>query len=321
MNDQARGFLRGYNPRMSRSGGVVVLGPRVAPDGSSMPPYGPALQHLAFTGYGLASRASLWQRHQHAFLELHFFVQGSFRCWVGADLFHMAGGYVLLVPPGAPHGGWLDRMPPGELYWLGLRPLEATPDGSPLGLTEPEVRMIDETLFNRQPRSFRVTRDLAGPFRALVAAYPVRDSVALLAARASLLQILEIVAEASRSPATRALSTRIERSVALIADHMGAPLSVPELANSVGCSPTHFAREFRSQMGISVKDYDVRCRVLAACRELTERDATVTHLAHRLGFASSQHFATAFKRVTGLTPTQYQAACATPLAGEHLIHA
>jgi AraC-like DNA-binding protein len=198
-------------------------------------------------------------------------------------------------------------MPPGELYWLCLRAPQRSDDF--LGLSNEETGLLREALFEHSGRTFRVTKNLAVPFRALVDAYPVRDAAALLSARAALLQILEIVAEASRSPKGRRVSPRIERAVALMAEHLESPWHVTALAREVGYSPTHFAREFRARMGTSAKDYYARCRILAACRELMAAHASVTSLAHKLGFASSQHFATAFKRVTGLTPTEYHAAC------------
>jgi AraC family transcriptional regulator len=37
-------------------------------------------------------------------------------------------------------------------------------------------------------------------------------------------------------------------------------------------------------------------------------DKTVTEIAYELGFSSSQHFATAFKRHSGVSPRQFRLA-------------
>ena len=47
---------------------------------------------------------------------------------------------------------------------------------------------------------------------------------------------------------------------------------------------------------------------MAAAKELlTSSDARVSDIAQRLGFPSAQHFATQFKRETGLTPRAWRA--------------
>jgi AraC-like DNA-binding protein len=58
-------------------------------------------------------------------------------------------------------------------------------------------------------------------------------------------------------------------------------------------------------MGIAPAAYRMRRRVETAERWLgNDRKVKVTEVAHSLGFDSSQHFATVFKRHTGRRPTE-----------------
>ena len=52
--------------------------------------------------------------------------------------------------------------------------------------------------------------------------------------------------------------------------------------------------------------YILKVRIEAAKQRLAARDESITQIAMRLGFASSQYFATTFKRITGVTPRAYR---------------
>lgn len=39
---------------------------------------------------------------------------------------------------------------------------------------------------------------------------------------------------------------------------------------------------------------------------LKQRDVDITQIAFRVGFSSQSHFSTAFKKLTGFTPTEYR---------------
>jgi AraC family transcriptional regulator len=48
------------------------------------------------------------------------------------------------------------------------------------------------------------------------------------------------------------------------------------------------------------------CRLNEAKRRLKESDESITDIAAALGFSSSQHFSTHFKKMFGCTPTSYR---------------
>ena len=60
-------------------------------------------------------------------------------------------------------------------------------------------------------------------------------------------------------------------------------------------------------MGCGVMEYFNRIRVDAAKELIREGDQNFTEIAATLCFGSSQYFTTVFKRVSGMTPTEYRA--------------
>jgi AraC family transcriptional regulator len=109
----------------------------------------------------------------------------------------------------------------------------------------------------------------------------------------------------SYGPATlnpRAMS-RVEE---LIESHLGADLTLQELATAAGYSRSHFLRSFRATTGVTPHRYLLNRRIEHARRLLAEGDTDIAEVAYRCGFSSQAHLTTAFRRQYGLTPAEYR---------------
>lgn len=95
--------------------------------------------------------------------------------------------------------------------------------------------------------------------------------------------------------------------VAYIREHLTSPLSLPEIACSLGISTGHLSRLFKLATGYGVIEYANRMRIMLA-RELVERPGeSVAHAAAQVGFTDEKYFSRLFKKITGMTVTQYRA--------------
>ena len=81
---------------------------------------------------------------------------------------------------------------------------------------------------------------------------------------------------------------------------------ISELARLAGLSPSRLSECFMRDTGMSPHQYLLHARIGMAKEMLRHSDVSVTTLAHDLGFSSSQHFATTFKRITGGTAQAYR---------------
>lgn len=107
------------------------------------------------------------------------------------------------------------------------------------------------------------------------------------------------------------LSSRLlKRVVEYIEDTLGQPIKLRELATLAGISARHFERAFRQSTGSSPHAY-VMDRRLQKARDLLihQPGLPIEQIAFRLGFSSSSHFSSAFRRQTGLTPTDFRKTC------------
>lgn len=91
-----------------------------------------------------------------------------------------------------------------------------------------------------------------------------------------------------------------------IDEHIGACLSIRELASTCGYSPTHFSRMFRQAFGMPVHQFVMQRRLAAARRMLNEDKASLADIAADCGFSSQAHFNAAFKRHEGMTPGDFR---------------
>jgi AraC-like DNA-binding protein len=95
---------------------------------------------------------------------------------------------------------------------------------------------------------------------------------------------------------------QIGRALALIHRDPARSWTVGELAREAAMSRSAFAARFSELVDEPAIQYLTRWRMQLAHNALREQGATVSELAHRLGYRSEAAFARAFKRVIGIPP-------------------
>jgi len=86
----------------------------------------------------------------------------------------------------------------------------------------------------------------------------------------------------------------------------GAAPSVSELARQCGIGPRRFMQLFRATTGQTVRSWVDAQRMEKARRLLSETRLPLKVIAFDLGFANQGIFSTAFKRMAGVSPSEYR---------------
>ncbi|WP_380168909.1 AraC family transcriptional regulator [Jannaschia sp. R86511] len=92
----------------------------------------------------------------------------------------------------------------------------------------------------------------------------------------------------------------------LIHERPEQPWTVASLASAAGVSRAALARRFHDLVGEPPMSYLTGWRLARAADLLREPGATVSAVAHQVGYGSGFALSTAFKRVRGTTPTQHR---------------
>jgi AraC family transcriptional regulator len=99
---------------------------------------------------------------------------------------------------------------------------------------------------------------------------------------------------------------RLRRVLEYIAANGHLDLRLDDLAKIAGMSQFHFARLFRLSMGVTPHRYLMDQRLQQAKALLRLDSRTMAEVAAEIGFANGGHFARAFKRHLGVSPTEWQ---------------
>ena len=86
----------------------------------------------------------------------------------------------------------------------------------------------------------------------------------------------------------------------------GEGLTVEELAEKMQLSRKDLDKVFSSVLNISPKKYIISVRIDRACNALRKTSESIAEIAEAVGYANQFYFAKEFKRLTGMTPSQYR---------------
>jgi AraC family L-rhamnose operon regulatory protein RhaS len=262
----------------------------------------PALPELAYAGSMIAHTAEPLPRHSHDVLEMCYVERGQAQWQIGGDICDVRGGCMVVIPAFVFHGGLRQVHEPCRYYFFGLR-LRA---GS-LGLSRGEARTLASSINQLSPRCFAVPPSLAAEFKRISSVAKAPPAALLtVEIKAALLRILAASVEIGHNVRREQRSTAVTAALRFIETHAGEPFSLPDMARRLGWSVSHLKNTFGREMGIGPAEFHLRRRIAHACADLSGSKMEITRVALKWGFSSSQYFATAFKRVMGVTPRKYR---------------
>ena len=270
----------------------------------------PAVPMLGYCNYR-NPRPDVPEHWHPGCIEIHYGVRNALSFGFNNRVYRLAPGDVFVNLPGERHT--VSEHPKGLIvYWIIVR-LDAN---EPTFLQQPpaEAAALRQALLHIPHRLFRGTPTIKRLFQSLhmlvdEPATPLRT----LRLRTATLELLMEVLSAARGHTVPADESRLEVILHEIQNHPEKSFPVETLARQAGMAPNHFIARFRNLTGLPPRQFLLDCRMKTARRLLQEeRSLPVTEIALRLGFCSSQHFASLFKRHTGVTPLDCRAGTPGP---------
>lgn len=102
-------------------------------------------------------------------------------------------------------------------------------------------------------------------------------------------------------------SKYVMEAVEYISTHYSDPeLSVAMIAENLGISEGHLSHIFKKETEYTVASYITRVRMRMAMKLLTDCRNKVYEVAGGVGYRDIAHFSSSFKRIVGITPSEYQ---------------
>jgi AraC-like DNA-binding protein len=225
-------------------------------------------------------------------LSLSFVLKGAFTIRMGSKRYELGGGSIFTTPPGISFRTQHAEDPPTDLCLSIDYAAEFFGAGkAPPARLEPVLPLTNRTAFLK----WRLERALAGN----------RESALYEEIGADLLSSLTETDNGSSRFAETRLSwyaERIEEARRILTASFQEDHSLASLSRAVGISPFHFARLFRSLIGVPPGRFLLETRLERAQGMLRE-SRSVTDTCFACGFRNLSYFVRAFRKRYGVPPS------------------
>lgn len=96
------------------------------------------------------------------------------------------------------------------------------------------------------------------------------------------------------------------RALNFVNHNYAANITVDDIAEALGITRKYLYAVFNYVFNISPKQYLIYYRIEKACKRLKSTDQPVREIAETVGYSNQFYFAREFKRLTGMSPTEYR---------------
>lgn len=100
--------------------------------------------------------------------------------------------------------------------------------------------------------------------------------------------------------------TIVDKAKQYIQEHFKENITRNEVSASVFLTPDYISKMFKSEIGISIKEYINNYRIEKAKELLRVSDFSISMIAAEVGFDNFSYFSTIFKKLTGTSPYSYR---------------
>ena len=99
---------------------------------------------------------------------------------------------------------------------------------------------------------------------------------------------------------------RLQKAILYIKQNTNQHITVGDVAGYIGFSKSYFSAYFKENLGFTVSDFILRCKLEEGRRLLQFTNKPISTISTFLCFSSQNHFQTAFKKQFNMTPNEYR---------------
>ena len=235
--------------------------------------------------------------HKHSFFELHVPIEGSAKYLVNKAVTAKVGDMLLFAPDTQHKLEWATDDFSEFVFSFDIQAPEALKDallskinGYFKGVaTEYSYCAIDYMLKTALNAHFGFTQAITHQLSILC--------IELFQA---------ITGQAGAQGETITNDMRIKLAIKYIDDNISSPVSSLDVADCVHISLRHLNRLTENALSLSVAELILSRKIRYAKRLMTDPAKSIATISDATGFSSQQQFSKAFKRIEGITPSQYK---------------
>jgi AraC-like DNA-binding protein len=247
--------------------------------------------------------------HSMPLFQMIFVDQGELDWWVDGRYYHLSQGDLILVKPHEVQNSFKGALPVGSRFFLQIDLYELKPK---IGLSSEECELIQQLLTQFIPRVISPGNHFKTPFLQLLHEHRNNHQFSTLNAKAYLFQIINCLyqtqlqylksANVIQSEALQMID-EVDKYIAAKLDEI---IKTADLAKLFDLSEAHFRRKFLASAGTSPIKYCAHKKLQEARRLLEENHLSISEIALKLNFSSSQHFSSNFSKSFSIGPAEYR---------------
>ncbi|WP_273545580.1 helix-turn-helix domain-containing protein [Paenibacillus caui] len=98
----------------------------------------------------------------------------------------------------------------------------------------------------------------------------------------------------------------VKQAICFIKANYSRPITIEELAQTLGLNRKYFAELFKSAAGMPPQQYLSRYRMSKACELLESSELSIKEIAYSVGYTDQLLFSRMFKKIIGMSPSDYR---------------
>jgi len=226
-------------------------------------------------------------------------------CLKGTGWLEMAGatfridkGHAVLISPDVPHIYRADGDDPWSVFWIHF-------DGEQVSLILESLGVTDKKPLIYVPDTEMMRQTFEDVFACLNYHY---SDAGLLAMTSELMRLISRIKLNQGNPRKemQADEDRIMESIRFMERHLDMTLTLESLASRAGQSVPHYCKLFKERIGQPPLAHFIQLKINKACELLFQTNQTVKAIAEQLGYDDPYYFSRQFKKVQGLSPSEYR---------------
>lgn len=125
-------------------------------------------------------------------------------------------------------------------------------------------------------------------------------------------RLVEVVRRDFSQPILSGISQPIALTCQLIEEVLASPFSLKQenlsdfLSRRVGISYHHLSIQFKKEMSVNLSQYVILKKIDRVKQMIREDHHSLTQIANMMDYSSVAHLSTQFRKITGLTPSDYR---------------
>jgi AraC-like DNA-binding protein len=247
------------------------------------------------------------------YLRLYYVVDGKFEWIIDGQHHILYPGDLAVILPGKIFGGEKDFLDIGTISWLHIRLEQLEQNGKMIigkwsSISANESRTIGKILMLNNSPVLSKLKEAGTILQAMQ--QEIQNQEIGYATRFNQLtdELFILIARqlTKQNNSRRDFPQTFMKLEQTLRDNLSHQWTVEEMAALVGLGTTAFSEKVKSYTGFSPLNYLINIRISEAIKLLKRKDVNVTDIALDIGFYSSQHFATTFKKLTGYTPSEFR---------------